>query len=114
MEAERGALGLLGAGASPLPSPTLLPVNLEGQGLTDGIFQRNSVLRVRGLCPLSVPTPDGKAGPECCGEAGGGARWREAPSGTGRSWPQRQNLCGNLTPKTLHPRAWRRTFPLSA
>ena len=59
------------SGLGALPSPTLLPVSLEGQGLTDGIFQGKSVLRVRGFCPLSVPTADGRARPECGG--GGGA-----------------------------------------
>lgn len=65
VEAGRGGLGPLRARG--LPPPTLQPVSPEGQrlSLTDGILQGKSVLRVRGLCPPSVPTPDGRARPEC-------------------------------------------------
>lgn len=41
---------------------------VQGQrlGLTDGILQRKRVLRMRGLCPPSVPIPDGRARLEGC------------------------------------------------
>lgn len=58
-----------------------------------------------GLCPPNVPTPDGRAKPEGLGEVGSPLNWKVT------AW--RQNLCGDVTAKTPHPRGWCRPFQLS-
>lgn len=85
---------------SPLPhSAACADWAVQGQrlGLTDGSAEEGGS-GSEGLCPPNGPTPDGRAKPEGVGAAGPLLNWKVT------AW--NQNLCGNLTAKTLHPRGW--------